>query len=39
VTVAAAADAQDTLPVSGAFHGAGATSTLDYGVEIDVTED
>ncbi|MGB5252597.1 MAG: transglutaminase family protein [Sedimenticolaceae bacterium] len=39
VTVAAAADAHDTMPVSGAFQGAGATSTLDYGVEIDVTED
>ena len=39
VTVPAPADAQDTMPVSGAFQGAGATSTLDYGVEIDVTED
>ena len=39
VTVAAAADAQDTMPVSGAFLGAGATSTLDYRVEIAVAED
>jgi transglutaminase-like putative cysteine protease len=39
VTIAAAADARDTMPVSGAFLGAGATSTLDYRVEINVTED
>ena len=39
VTIAAAARSRDTLPVSGNFLGAGASSTLDYTVEIKVTED
>jgi transglutaminase-like putative cysteine protease len=39
VTIAAAAHSRDTLPVSGNFLGAGAISTLDYTVEIQVTED
>jgi transglutaminase-like putative cysteine protease len=39
VTVAAAAHARDTMPVSGSFTGEGATSTLSYSVDIQVTED
>ena len=39
VTIAAAAHARDTMPVSGNFRGAGASSTLDYTVEIQVSED
>jgi transglutaminase-like putative cysteine protease len=39
VTIAAAAHSRDTLPVSGNFRGAGASSTLDYTVEIQVSED
>ena len=38
VTIAAAAHSRDTLPVSGNFRGAGASSTLDYTVEIQVSE-
>lgn len=38
VTVAAAAHARDTMPVSGIFHGKGATSTLEYTLEIEVAE-
>jgi transglutaminase-like putative cysteine protease len=39
VTIAAAAHSRDTLPVSGNFRGAGASSTLDYTVNIQVAED
>jgi transglutaminase-like putative cysteine protease len=39
VTIAAAAHSRDTLPVSGIFSGEGASSTLDYTVEIQVSED
>jgi transglutaminase-like putative cysteine protease len=39
VTIAAAAHSRDTLPVSGNFRGAGASSTLDYSVKIQVSED
>jgi transglutaminase-like putative cysteine protease len=39
VTIAAAAYSRNTMPVSGSFNGEGATSTLSYTVEIDVTED
>ena len=39
VTIAAAAHSRDTLPVSGIFSGAGASSTLDYTVKIQVSED
>ena len=39
VTIAAAAHSRDTLPVSGNFRGAGASSTLDYTVEIQVSDD
>jgi transglutaminase-like putative cysteine protease len=39
VTIAAAAHSRDTMPVSGNFRGAGASSTLDYTVEIQVSED
>jgi transglutaminase-like putative cysteine protease len=39
VTIAAAAHPRDTMPVSGSFNGDGATSTLDYTVEIQVLED
>lgn len=39
VTVAAAAHSRDTMPVIGIFDGKGATSTLNYTVEIDVIED
>ncbi|WP_455210222.1 transglutaminase family protein [Kaarinaea lacus] len=38
VTVAAAAHPRDTMPVSGMFHGEGVNSTLDYTVEIQVSE-
>jgi transglutaminase-like putative cysteine protease len=38
VTVAAAAHPRDTMPVTGAFTGAGATSRLDYDLNIDVDE-
>ncbi len=36
VTIAAAAHARDTMPVSGIFHGKGAVSTLDYAIDIQV---
>jgi len=39
VTIAAAAHPRDTMPVSGSFEGEGATSTLNYTVEIQVQED
>ncbi len=39
VTIAAAAHSRDTMPVSGIFSGKGASSTLDYTVEIQVSED
>jgi transglutaminase-like putative cysteine protease len=39
VTIAAAAHPRDTMPVSGSFEGVGATSTLNYTVEILVLED
>ncbi len=39
VTIAAAASSRDTLPVSGSFSAEGASSTLDYTVEIQVSED
>jgi transglutaminase-like putative cysteine protease len=37
VTVAAAASARDTMPVSGIFNGGGVSSSLDYTVEIQVS--
>jgi transglutaminase-like putative cysteine protease len=39
VTIAAAASARDTMPVSGIFNGEGVSSSLDYSVEIQVSED
>jgi transglutaminase-like putative cysteine protease len=39
VTIAAAAHSRDTMPVTGIFSGKGASSTLDYKVEIEVAED
>ncbi len=39
VTIAAAAHSRDTMPVTGSFSGEGASSTLDYTVEIQVAED
>jgi len=39
ITIAAAAHSRDTMPVSGTFSGAGASSALDYTVEIQVSED
>jgi transglutaminase-like putative cysteine protease len=39
VTIAAAAHSRDTMPVTGIFNGEGASSTLDYTVEIQVAED
>ncbi|MEE4189876.1 MAG: transglutaminase family protein [Roseobacter sp.] len=38
VTIAAAAHARDTMPVSGVFNGLGASSTLDYSVQIQVSD-
>ncbi len=38
VTVAAAAHPRDTMPVSGSFEGAGASSSLDYDLRIEVTD-
>lgn len=38
VTIAAAADARDTLPVSGVFVGGGASSMLDFAVQIQVSD-
>lgn len=38
VTIAAAAHSRDTMPVSGVFSGAGASSTLEYTVGIQVSE-
>ena len=38
VTMAAAAHSRDTMPVSGVFSGDGANSTLEYTVEIQVSE-
>ncbi len=38
VTIAAAAHSRDTMPVTGSFIGEGATSKLDYTVEIKVSE-
>lgn len=37
-TIAAAAHPRDTMPVSGAFSGEGARSSLDYTVQIEVQE-
>ena len=39
VTIAAAAHARDTMPVSGSFNGGGVRSTLDYTVQIQVSEE
>jgi transglutaminase-like putative cysteine protease len=39
VTIAAAAHSRDTMPVSGVFSGKGASSTLDYTVEIQVLDE
>ncbi len=39
VTIAAAAHSRDTMPVSGNFSGTGVTSTLDYMLQIQVSED
>jgi transglutaminase-like putative cysteine protease len=39
VTIAAAANPRDTMPVSGSFKGEGVTSTLNYSVDIQVLED
>lgn len=39
VTIAAAAHSRDTMPVSGVFSGEGVSSTLDYTVKIQVSED
>lgn len=39
VTIAAAAHARDTMPVTGSFVGTGASSHLDFTVEIAVEED
>jgi transglutaminase-like putative cysteine protease len=39
VTIAAAASARDTMPVSGIYSGEGVSSSLDYSVEIQVSED
>jgi transglutaminase-like putative cysteine protease len=38
VIIAAAAHAGDTMPVSGSFNGKGATSTLNYSLQIQVSE-
>jgi len=38
VTIAAAAHSHDTMPVIGSFSGEGATSTLNYMVQIQVSE-
>jgi hypothetical protein len=38
VTIAAAALPRDTMPVTGSFNGKGATSALDYTVEIEVAD-
>lgn len=38
ITIAAAAHSRDTMPVTGSFSGKGATSTLDYKVEIEVAD-
>jgi transglutaminase-like putative cysteine protease len=39
VTIAAAAHSRDTMPVTGIFVGKGVSSTLDYTVEIQVSEE
>ena len=39
VTVAAAAHPRDTMPVTGSFFGEGATSKLDFTLDIQVSED
>jgi len=39
VTIAAAAHARDTMPVTGSFIGFGATSKLDFSLNIQVSED
>jgi transglutaminase-like putative cysteine protease len=39
VTIAAAAHPRDTMPVTGIFFGEGATSKLDFSLEIKVSED
>jgi transglutaminase-like putative cysteine protease len=39
VTIAAAAHSRDTMPVSGVFSGKDVSSTLDYTVEIQVSEE
>ena len=39
ITVAAAADSRDTMPVSGVFTGQGASSTLDYELRIEVADE
>ena len=38
VAIAAAAHSRDTMPVTGSFNGKGASSTLDYMLQIQVTE-
>lgn len=38
VTIAAAANPRDTMPVTGGFTGQGVTSTLDYSIEIGLLE-
>lgn len=39
VTIAAAAHSRDTMPVTGSFSGKGATSHLDFRVQIEVHDD
>ena len=39
VTIAAAADSRDTMPVTGSFTAAGVTSSLHYEVEIGVSDE
>ena len=39
VTVAAAANSKDTMPVSGVFTGQGASSTLHYDLRIEVSDE
>lgn len=39
ITIAAAAHPRDTMPVTGSFIGEGASSRLDYQVQIEVVED
>ncbi len=39
ITIAAAAHARDTMPVIGNFFGSGAASTLDFSLQIQVSDD